>query len=231
MRPSALLLFCTLTLTACMTAAPAGPPTVPNDREWTLITADYTWLETLRKAQVIPPAPASRKQQIEAALENHRKLEPTWNAFMSKLGDYYDRTHDPRAAQVIAREKIIMGDEYMSLLARYDRAIEYYRSALQVDPANADAQKRITLAESRRYVSMTGFSNVKKGMKEDEVRGLVGLPREDWIKQVVQNNRVYSVWIYPKSDGGAAAVYFDNGVVYHTNWNAAAPPAQSAQTK
>jgi len=62
-------------------------------------------------------------------------------------------------------------------------------------------------------------------MKEDEVRGIVGLPREDWIKQVVQNGRVYSVWIYPKSDGGATAIYFDNGVVYHTNWNAAAPPA------
>jgi len=51
------------------------------------------------------------------------------------------------------------------------------------------------------------------------VQKLVGLPREDWIKQVVQNNRVYAVWIYPKSDGGASAIYFDNGVVYHTNWN------------
>ena len=72
---------------------------------------------------------------------------------------------------------------------------------------------------------MSAFATVKQGMKEDEVRGIVGLPREDWIKQVVQNSRVYSVWIYPKSDGGASAVYFDNGVVYHTNWNAAAPPA------
>ena len=57
----------------------------------------------------------------------------------------------------------------------------------------------------------------------------MGLPREDWIKQVVQNNRIFSVWIYPKSDAGAAAIYFDNGVVYHTNWNAAAPPAASKQ--
>jgi hypothetical protein len=73
---------------------------------------------------------------------------------------------------------------------------------------------------------MTAFANVKTGMKEDAVQRLVGLPREDWIKQVVQNNRVYSVWIYPKADGGASAVYFDNGVVYHTNWNAAAPPAK-----
>ena len=74
--------------------------------------------------------------------------------------------------------------------------------------------------------------NVPKSIfRQYDVRGLVGLPREDWIKQVVQNSRVYSVWIYPREDGGAAAVYFDNGVVYHTNWNAAAPPASQAQTK
>jgi len=66
-------------------------------------------------------------------------------------------------------------------------------------------------------------------MKEDQVRQFIGLPREDWIKQVVQNGRVYSVWIYPKEDGGAAAVYFDNSVVYHTNWNAAAPPGTATQ--
>ena len=69
----------------------------------------------------------------------------------------------------------------------------------------------------------------KYRMKEEEVRRLVGLPREDWIKQVVQNSRVYSVWIYPKADGGASAIYFDNGVVYHTNWNAAAPQPQAAK--
>ena len=34
-------------------------------------------------------------------------------------------------------------------------------------------------------------------MKEDAVRSLAGLPREDWIKQVVQNNRVYSKKHYP----------------------------------
>jgi hypothetical protein len=117
----------------------------------------------------------------------------------------------------------------MNVLSRYDRAIEFYRQALQFDGANAEAQSKIATAEQRRYVSMSSFANVKSGMKEEDVRKLVGLPREDWIKQVVQNTRVYSVWIYPKQDGGASAVYFDNGVVYHTNWNAAAPPA--AQTK
>jgi len=223
MRRTVLILL--LALVAC---APAGPPVGPNDREWSLLTADYQWLETVRKAQKQPAANASRKERIELLLDNHKKLEPTYVAFIDKVHEYHDRTADPRAGQLLAREKIMLGDEYMTVLSRYDKAMDLYREALELQPDSADAKSRIATAEQRRFVSMTAFANVKTGMKEEAVQGLVGLPREDWIKQVVQNNRVYSVWIYPKADGGASAVYFDNGVVYHTNWNAAAPPASGA---
>lgn len=211
-----------LSFAAC---TPPGPPTKPNDREWSLLMADYQWIETLRGAQK-PGAAVSRKEQIESLLENHKKIEPTYVAFIDKAREYLDRTGDPRAAALLAREKILLGDEYMNVLSRYDRAIALYREALEIDPGNADAQARIATAEQRRFVNMTAFATVKTGMKEGDVQRAVGLPREDWIKQVVQNKRVYSVWIYPKADGGAAAIYFDNGVVYHTNWNAAAPPAR-----
>ncbi|HXH37368.1 MAG TPA: hypothetical protein VNN08_01950 [Thermoanaerobaculia bacterium] len=213
------------------TAIASGPQTQPNDHEWGLLSADYAWIETLRKAQPLPAANATRKQMLETVLDNQKKLEPTYIPFLDKVKEYYDRTHDPRAGQVLAREKIIMGDEYMQYLSRYDKALELYQAAVELDPNSVDAKKRVELAQQRRFVSMTAFANVKGGMKEDDVRRMVGLPREDWIKQVVQNNRVYSVWIYPKEDGGASAIYFDNGVVYHTNWNAAAPPAPQAQTR
>lgn len=222
MRRSVLLLLTTALFTACLSS---GPPTVPNEREWTLLTADYQWLETLRKSQQQPPPIATRKQQIETQLSNLQKIELVYATFMDKLKEYYKRTHDVRASQLMAREKVIVGDQYMNVLSRYDRALEFYRSALQLDPKNPDAQQGIAAAERKRYISMDGFASVKVRMKEEEVRSRVGVPREDWIKQVVQNKRVYSVWIYPKSDGGASAIYFDNGVVYHTNWNAAAPAA------
>jgi hypothetical protein len=221
------LLLVALLLVSCVSS---GPPTQPNDREWNLLTADYAWIETMRKAQPVPPPNASRKTMLEVAVENHRKLEMTYLPFMDKLKEYHDRTGDPRASGILAREKILMGDEYLQLLSRYDRALEMYRGAQALDPASEAVRERIALAESRRFLSMGLFASVQAGMKEEDVRRLAGLPREDWIKQVVQNNRVYSVWIYPKEDGGASAIYFDNGVVYHTNWNAAAPPAAS-QTK
>src|SRR5262249_14555943 len=185
--------------------------------------SDYSWIQSVRKTQPAPPPNASRKQMIEATLETQRKLEPNYQAFIDRVKEYNDRTHDPRAAKLLAEEKMMMGDGWF-LLSRYDKALEFYRAAVQLDPMNQEANQRIATAESRRFVSITAFANVHTGMKEDDVRTLIGLPREDWIKQVVQNGRVYSVWIFPKSDGGASAVYFDNGVVYHTNWNAAAPP-------
>ena len=217
------LLVLAATLTACV---PAGPPTKPNEREWNLLTADYQWIETMRTSQKQPAASATRRERVELLLENHKKLEPSYVAFMDKLREYHQRTSDPRAAAILAREKIILADEYMSVLSRYDKAIELYREALELQPDSLDAQQRVAIAEQRRFVAMAAFANVKTGMKEDAVQKLIGLPREDWIKQVVQNGRVYAVWIYPKADGGAAAVYFDNAVVYHTNWNAAAPPAK-----
>lgn len=218
-----------LVLFAALACAPAGPVTQPNDREWTLLTADYQWLETVRAGQKKPPPTATRKERIEIVLDNLQKLEPTYNAFMDKVHEYHLRTGDPRAAALLAREKILLGDDYMAVLSRYERAMDLYKEALELQPDSVDAQQRIAFAGERRFVSMTGFANVKTGMKEDAVQRLIGLPREDWIKQVVQNNRVFSVWIYPKADAGAAAIYFDNGVVYHTNWNAAAPPAAAKQ--
>src|SRR5438105_2992332 len=226
MPPRSPIILSLLLLAACATTQ--GPPTEPNDREWNVLGGDYASIESLRKALPAPPANASRKQMIEITLANLQRIEPQLNAFIAKASEYYERTHDPRAAQVLAREKVIMGDQYLGILSRYDRALQEYRAALALEPNNPDIQKRIEMAEGRRFVQMSSFAAVKNGMKEDDVRRLVGLPREDWIKQVVQNNRVYSVWIYPKEDGGASAIYFDNGVVYHTNWNAAAPPAASA---
>ncbi|HJQ41269.1 MAG TPA: hypothetical protein VKB93_29365 [Thermoanaerobaculia bacterium] len=217
------LLVPLILLVAC---APVGPATQPNDREWTLLSADYQWIQTLRAAQKPIPPSATRKQQIEITLENLEKLTAPNNALLGRVEEYWLRTSDPRAAALLAREKILLGDEYLNVLSRYEKAAELYRKALEYVPESADAKARIALVERKRYVDMGAFATVKTGMKEDDVRRTVGFPREDWIKQVVQNNRVYSVWIYPKADGGASAVYFDNGVVYHTNWNAAAPPAK-----
>jgi hypothetical protein len=46
-----LILLVALLAMAC---AAAGPPTQPSDREWSLLNADYQWIQTLRNAQRQP---------------------------------------------------------------------------------------------------------------------------------------------------------------------------------
>lgn len=211
-----------LVLSGCISS---GPPTKPNDREWNLLLSEYQRIDTLRNTAAKAPADAPRAAHIQALLETHKKLESTYTAFLEKLKEYYERTGDTRAATLYSNEKVRLGDEYMYVLSRYDRALALYDSALALDPANVVARARRDEADGKRFVSMDAFSSVKTSMSEREVQRIVGVPREDWIRQVVQRGRAYAVWIYPKIDGGAAAIYFDNGVVYHTNWNAAPPPA------
>lgn len=189
---------------------------------------DYETIRQIRASAPRATDKPSRREQIEIQLETHKKLEPLLVPFLQKVKEYYERTGDPRAATLYADERVTMGDEYFDILARYDRAVSMYQGALAIDPNHARAKERLVQAEARRFVSMDLFATVKQGMKEDQVRRILGQPREDWIKQVVQKSRVYSVWIYPKNDGGASAVYFDGGVVYHTNWNAA-PAKQEAR--
>lgn len=220
-----LLLLCALLAASCVSS---GPPTKPNEREWRALTAEYDSIRQIRASAPRAIGKPSRREQIEVQLETHKKLEPLLVPFLQNVKEYYERTGDPRAAAIYADERVVMGDEYFDILARYDRAVMMYKGALAIDPNHARARERLAQAEARRFVSMDLFASVKQGMSEDQVRRLLGQPREDWIKQVVQKKRVYSVWIYPKNDGGASAVYFDGGVVYHTNWNAA-PAKQQAR--
>jgi tetratricopeptide (TPR) repeat protein len=211
-------------LAACATTTP-GLPAQPNEREWTALQGEYDALDALRRALPQTPAGASRRQALELHLENQKRIEPRLEALLGRAREYLDRTGDPRAARLIANEWIRLADSYMSVLARHDRAIELYRRAAQIDPANSAVQARIATAERRRFVSMDDFAAIRSGMREREVEQRLGIPREDWIKHLRERERLFSVWIYPRSDGGAAAVYFENGIVYHTNWNAAAPQA------
>jgi tetratricopeptide (TPR) repeat protein len=212
---------------AVAVAGARGLPKKPNNREWTALQSDYASLEAMRRSMPQPAPNATRKERIELLLSNLKKLEPTVIPFHDRLLEYYERTGDPRAATLYASEKIRLGDDYLNVLGRSEKAISMYQSALSIDPQNESAKQRIAVAEARRFATMDAFASVKNGMKESDVQQLIGMPPEDWIKQVVQNKRAYSVWIYPKRDGGAAAVYFDSGLVYHTNWNAAPAPAVS----
>lgn len=214
MRASVLLLT-TMTIIGCSQAAVR----VPEQNTWLNLQAQHQTIEAVRASNPIPES--GRREQIEVLLKRQQRLEPMYVPFMATLRKYVEETGDPRATALYARERILMGDEYAHYLARYDRAIRMYRSALDLDPGNAAIRDRISAAEQRLFLSSQQFGRIQPSMSQDDVAALIGYPRVDWVRESIREGRVYSVWIYPREDGGAAAVYFDNGVLYHKNWNAA----------
>lgn len=219
MRTS-LFLVLTLTIIGCSQAVVSDPA----QDTWTKLRAQYDAIEAVRASNPVPQA--DRREQIEVLLKRQQQLEPIYAPFVATLRTYVEQTADPRAKSLFARERILMGDEYAYYLARYDRAIRMYRSALEMDPDNAAIRDRIAAAEQRLFLSSQQFGRIQPSMTQAEVAALIGYPRVDWVRENIRDGRVYAVWIYPKEDGGAAAVYFDNGVLYHKNWDAA--PAESS---
>ncbi len=195
----------------------------PEQDRWSELRSQYETIESVRASSPIPAA--GRREQIAALLERQKRLEPIYVPFMATLRSYVEESADARARALYARERILMGDEYAHYLARYDRAISLYRSALELDPGNAAIEERIAAAEDRLYLSPRKFGDIQPSMSQADVVSIVGYPRIDWVRETVRDGRTYTVWIYPKADGGAAAVYFDNGILYHKNWDAA--PADS----
>ena len=100
---------------------------------------------------------------------NHNKLEPTYDAVHRQAATRTTTARPiPRAAALLAREKIILGDEYMTVLSRYDRAIALYREALEIRAAERRRAQRIALAEQQRSSSMNAVRQREDG---DEGRG------------------------------------------------------------
>lgn len=210
----------TLLSSSCASSVARQPEVDP----WRELQAQYQTIEAIRAAHPIPSS--GRREQVEVLVERQRRLEPIYAPFISALRAYAQQTSDPRARTLYARERVLIGDEYATYLARYDRAIQIYRNALEMDPDNQTIRNRLAFAESRLFLSPRLFTEIQPGLTEAKVIDLIGYPRVDWVRETIRNGRVYSVWIYPKEDGGAAAVYFDDGVLYHKNWEAA--PADSS---
>lgn len=110
----------------------------------------------------------------------------------------------------------------------YQRAIAIYESALAVDPDNQKLKEALEQARARRYMTRELFSQVKEGMRQEEVRALLGQPNLHDVREYPERGVV--AWFYPKDASGAAAgVWFETkggvggATVYLLDFNAITP--------
>jgi tetratricopeptide (TPR) repeat protein len=127
------------------------------------------------------------------------------------------------ALRMKSDEEIHLAHQFIEQGGDYRRAIEIYEAALSVDPDNPRLQGELAGARAHRYMTAERFSQVKKGMTQDEVRAILGQPNVRDVRDFPE--RGVSAWFYTKdADGRAAAVWFakEKGglTVYQADFNA-----------
>jgi hypothetical protein len=135
------------------------------------------------------------------------------------------------AVRLESDEDILLAHEFIERGGDYRRAIVIYEAALAVDPDNPRLAGELEAARARRYMTAGRFSQVKKGMTQDEVRELLGQPNLRDVREFPE--RGVTAWFYTRDvDGRAAAVWFSRGssrdlpTVYMADFHAVEAPGQ-----
>ncbi len=121
-------------------------------------------------------------------------------------------------AMVNASERVTRAGDYKKAIDELQTAKGYFEAAsLPVHQPLLDLEARF---EDLRFITQERFDQIKKGMTRDDVRGIAGTPYYRNVSDIPDRKVIR--WLYPKRDGGAAAVYFkmDTGKVYETTFDA-----------
>jgi len=185
--------------------------------------AEWAWLQTAKKtldsrraelalARKGGAGPgvadtATREKEVAAlADELGRRLIDFINADPPVEGE---RLSGRRLAAVRMKsdEDIAVAREFIDRGGDFQRAIEIYEAALEVDPDNPLLQQALDSARASRYMTAERFAQVKKGMTLDEVKALVGQPNLRDVREFP--DRGILAWFFTRdAEGRAAAVWF-----------------------
>ncbi|MDH3253500.1 MAG: hypothetical protein OEM62_00780 [Acidobacteriota bacterium] len=111
------------------------------------------------------------------------------------------------AVRMKSSEDLVVAQEYIDKGGDYQRAINIYQNSLMIDPDNPELQAALESALASRWMSQERFALAKKGMTQDEIRGVLGQVNLYNVRDY--EDRDVTAWFYPTAEGGyAAAVWF-----------------------
>lgn len=163
---------------------------------------------TLARDEAFDLAQGSLADFLNVALNDF----PEHPATVDGLNIYSDE------AILIARDTVLKAGDYKKATEQLGSAVSYYESlSLPVYPKLAETLAEL---EDMRFITQERFDEVKKNMTMDEVKEIVGVPYYQNIQ--VDEKRGVETWLYRKTEGGAAAIYFriKTGKSYDKKWDA-----------
>lgn len=176
-----------------------------------------------------PKIAGLRKQTAALTTELNARLVGFINADPPVQGQPLS-ARQKAAIRMKSDEDLLLAREFIDQGGDYQRAIEIYKEALAVDPGYARLEEELAKAQARRYTTRDAFAQLKKGMSQDEVRGLLGPPNLHSVKDYPDRGVIG--WFYPRdASGAAAAVWFAKSeggyAVYLFDFDALSAPGQT----
>lgn len=198
------------------------------------------------EAAADPEAPAEELARLRAEVDDlsrelNRRLVEYINANAANAANTANSAsgETPGERQLAAirmksDEDILLAREYIEQAGDYRRAIEIYETALAADPENPRLRTGLEAARAQRYVTRERFDQLREGMTQEEVRGLLGPPNVQDVREYPE--RGVTAWFYPKdASGAAAAVWFRKEgppgaapEAYQLDFDAIQPPSAAA---
>ena len=198
-----------------------------------------TMKATLAELQATPSRKldADQKQQLAALPEEISKttqgnstaydeLQEKLAAFLTgALNDHPDAPQTAEGLKVYSEEAIYTAEDAVNKAGDYKKALDILQTAktyydtVGIQPYQPLVDKMAEF-EDMRFLTKERFDLVKKGMSEDEVAKVAGPPY--YLNK--KHERGIDFWLYPRREGGAAAIYFNKRhKVYNKNFDAVKP--------
>lgn len=171
----------------------------------------------------LPDEVSKTTQENSAAYD---ELQEKLAAFLTgALNDHPDAPETAEGLKIYSEEAMYTAQDAVTKAGDYKKALDIlqtaktYYNTVGIQPYQPLVDKMAEL-EDMRYLNKERFDLVKKGMTEDEVAKVAGSPY--YLNK--KHERGIDFWLYPRREGGAAAIYFNKKhLVYNKNFDAVKP--------
>ncbi len=206
--------------------------------EWAAIERERAALDDLRALLAAAPdqqAPAARELETRVGESTDRFLEHlvafvNRHAGAQELGGAAGSAPELAAAiRTKSAEDLRLAREHIERGGDYAKAIDILSSARAIDPGNQELAAAQAEAERLRYVNEERFTRIEIGMTADDVRAELGQVKQRNVRHPAPGQ---VIWLYPRENGAAAAVFFragPDGVLEVDDTNFEAVPSSSGR--
>jgi hypothetical protein len=168
----------------------------------------------------------TRRDQLATARETtYEDLQTRLQEFLNlALNELPQAEETVQGLEIYAQEAILGAQEMVEAAGQYSKAIQRLNDAKTYfdaisKPVYQPLLDKIAELDEMQFITQERFDQVTKGMTEDEVKAVAGVPYHKNIREDPERGVVF--WIYPKREGGAAAIYFNKkDRVYEKNFDA-----------